>query len=133
YDDYWSKARNWIIPHLGKHRLDRLLPEHVDRMYAAMAERGKSSTHALKVHRVLSRALEIAVRRGKVGRNVCKLIDPPAERQTEIVPLTREEARRVLAATGDRRNGARWSVALALGLRQGEALGLRWSYVDLDA
>jgi integrase len=33
----------------------------------------------------------------------------------------------------DRRNGTRWSVALALGLRQGEALGLRWQYVDLDA
>jgi integrase len=36
-----------------------------------------------------------------------------------------------LAAT--RRNGSRWSVALALGLRQGEALGLRWQHVDLDA
>ncbi|MFI6458275.1 tyrosine-type recombinase/integrase [Streptosporangium amethystogenes] len=33
---------------------------------------------------------------------------------------------------GTRRNGARWSVALALGIRQGEALGLRWQYVDLD-
>jgi len=28
---------------------------------------------------------------------------------------------------------SRWSVALALELRQGEALGLRWQYVDLDA
>ena len=133
YDDYWSKARTWIIPHLGKHRLDRLLPEHVDRLYAAMTAAGRSQTHALKVHRILSRALEIAVRRGKVGRNVCKLIDPPAETETEIVPLARDEARRVLKATEDRRNGARWSLGLALGLRQGEALGLRWSYVDLDA
>ena len=33
----------------------------------------------------------------------------------------------------NRRNGTRWSVALALGLRQGEALGLRWQHVDLDA
>jgi hypothetical protein len=30
------------------------------------------------------------------------------------------------------RNSARWSVALALGIRQGEALGLRWSYVNLE-
>jgi integrase len=29
-------------------------------------------------------------------------------------------------------NAARWSVALALGLRQGEALGLAWDDVDLD-
>lgn len=34
---------------------------------------------------------------------------------------------------GVARNGTRWSVALALGLRQGEALGLRWRYIDLEA
>ena len=31
------------------------------------------------------------------------------------------------------RNSARWVVALALGLRQGEALGLHWEDVDLVA
>ena len=50
----------------------------------------------------------------------------------EIEPLTREEARRILDVVARKRNGARWSAALALGIRQGEALGLRWSYVDLD-
>ncbi len=32
----------------------------------------------------------------------------------------------------ERRNGVRWVVALALGLRQGEALGLKWEHVDLN-
>jgi integrase len=133
YDDYWSKTRVWIIPCLGQHRLDRLMPEHIDKMHAKMAAAGRSSSHALKVYRVLSRALEVAVRRGKAGRNACKLVDPPSLTETEIVPLTQDEARRVLAAAASRRNGARWSVGLALGLREGEALGLRWSYLDLDA
>jgi integrase len=35
----------------------------------------------------------------------------------------------VLEAARERRNGARFT----LGLRQGEALGLTWPYVDLDA
>jgi integrase len=39
----------------------------------------------------------------------------------------------ILKAAVCLRNGIRWSVALALGLRQGEALGLRWKYVNLDA
>jgi len=30
------------------------------------------------------------------------------------------------------RNGARWSVAFGIGLRQMKALGMRWRYVDLD-
>jgi integrase len=46
---------------------------------------------------------------------------------------TQAEDRQIIAAAGGRRNGARWSVALALGIRQSEAIGLRWQYVDLDA
>ena len=131
-DDYRSKTRIWIIPFLGQHRLDRLLPEHLDRAYAAMLKEGLSPSTVLKIHRILSRALKIAVRRDKVARNVATLIDPPTAADTEIEPFTQEEARRILQAASDRRNEARWSVALALGLRQGEALGLRWSYIDLE-
>ncbi|MET8862296.1 site-specific integrase [Nonomuraea sp. NPDC004580] len=131
-ESYWSDTRNWIIKYLGKHRLDRLLPEHLDKLYTRMLNEGKKPSHVLKVHRILSRALEIAVRRDRVGRNVAKLVDPPGAGGEEIEPLTQGEARRILKAAETRRNGARWSVALALGLRQGEALGLRWKYVDLD-
>jgi integrase len=38
----------------------------------------------------------------------------------------------ILEAAGERRNRARWAIALALGLRQGEALGLKWDHLDLD-
>jgi integrase len=131
-DAYWSLVRNWIIPHLGKHRLDRLQPEHLDKLYATMAAAGKAPSSVLKTHRILSRMLKVAHRRGKVGRNVATLVDAPSVREVEIQPFTREEARRVLSAAEGRRNGVRWSVGLALGLRQGEALGLRWAYVDLD-
>jgi integrase len=131
-DGYWSLVRNWIIPHLGKHRLDRLQPEHLDKLYATMTAAGKAPSSVLKTHRILSRMLKVAHRRGKVGRNVATLVDAPSIREVEIQPFTREEARRILSAAEGRRNGVRWSVGLALGLRQGEALGLRWKYVDLD-
>ena len=130
--DYRSKTKNWIIPLLGKHRLDRLTPEHLDTAYAIMLRRGLSASTVLKIHRILSRALRIAVRRGRVGRNVATLVDAPAAAAHEVEALTREEARRILAVAAAKRNAARWSVALALGIRQGEALGLRWSYVDLE-
>jgi len=130
--DYRSKARNWINPLLGKHRLDRLTPEHLDTAYAVMLRRGLSPSTVLKVHRILSRALRIALRRGRIRRNVAALVDAPSAALHEIEPLTREEARRILDAAVRKRNGSRWSVALALGIRQGEALGLRWSYVDLE-
>ncbi|MER7352340.1 tyrosine-type recombinase/integrase [Nonomuraea dietziae] len=130
--DYHSKNRHWIVPLLGKHRLDKLAPEHLDAAYTTMLERGLATSTVLKVHRILSRALTIALRRGRVARNVATLIDAPSATAIEIDPLTREEARSILEAAKTRRNAARWSVALALGIRQGEALGLRWSYIDLD-
>jgi integrase len=133
--DYRSKLRNWVFPVIGGTRVDRLKPDQLDDVYLRMARAGKADSSILKTHRILSRALEIAYRRGLVPRNVAKLIDAPTSKRVEITPLTEEEALAVLdaAAEGRRRNVARWSVGLALGLRQGEALGLRWPYVDLDA
>jgi len=131
--DYRSKTRNWINPLLGKHRLNRLAPEHLDTAYTLMLRRGLSPSTVLKVHRILSRALRIAVRRGQITRNVAGLVDAPSVALYETEPLTREEARRILDVAATRRNGTRWSVALALAIRQGEALGLRWSYVDLES
>jgi integrase len=45
---------------------------------------------------------------------------------------TAEEVKSLLREASTRRNGARSAIALALGLRQGEALGLRWLDVDFD-
>ena len=102
-------------------------------LYAVMAKAGKAESHILKVHRILSRALEIAVRRDVITRNVVKQVESPTAGNVEILPLTRGDARSLLKVAESRPNGARWTVGLALGLRQGEALGLRWQYVDLDA
>lgn len=131
-EDYRSKTRLWIVPLIGQHRLDRLTAEHLDRAQSAMYDAGLSASTVLKIHRILSRALTIAVRRDKVARNVATLIEPPAADDPDITPFTNAEARAILFAALGRRNSSRWSVALALGLRQGEVLGLRWSYVDLE-
>lgn len=48
------------------------------------------------------------------------------------MPFDVDECRKVLAAAEGRRNAARWTVALALGLRQSAALGLQWRDIDLD-
>jgi integrase len=73
------------------------------------------------------------MQRGYVACNVATLIDAPSASHDEIEPLSLDEALRILRLATTRGNGTRWSVALALGLRQGETLGLRWHYVDLDA
>lgn len=138
---YTTKTRQYIIPLLGHRRLDKLRPEHVEQAWDELAEVGNPTKNdprplvggsLLGVHRTFSRALTVAVERGYASRNVCTLIRKPRSDNDEIVPLSRAQARRVLEACRDTRNAARWSVALSLGLRQGEALGLTWPDVDLE-
>ena len=106
----------------------------MERLYGSLLDKGLSAASVLRTHRVLSRALRVASQRGKTTRNVALLVDPPAVRRpVTALPLTAEEARRVLRTAQQHRNAARWTVALAVGLRQSEALALRWQDVDLDA
>jgi hypothetical protein len=69
----------------------------------------------LEIHRILSRALKVAMQRGYVTRNVATLVDAPSASHDEIEPLTLDEALRITRLAATRRNGTRWSVALALG------------------
>ena len=82
---------------------------------------------------ILRSALGQALRWGIVSRNVATLVEVPRVKRHEIQPLTPEQARTLLATMRGHRLDALFTVALALGLRQGEALGLQWDAVDLDA
>ncbi len=84
------------------------------------------------IHAVLRNALESAVREEIITRNVAKLVKVPAPRYRVNRGLTAVEARRVIRSSGSHRLGALYVLALFLGLRRGELLGLRWQDVDLD-
>src|SRR3954466_9931589 len=130
-ESYESAVRLHLIAGIGRHRLDRLRPEHLDQLYTALLDDGYSPASVLRHHRILSRALTVAVQRGHVPRNVAALVDPPPQRASDIATaLDLGEARAVLEAAAHVRNAARWTVGLALGLRQSEALALQWKDFD---
>ncbi|WP_239154616.1 site-specific integrase [Amycolatopsis sp. FDAARGOS 1241] len=122
-----------LIPGRGAHQLRKLEPEHLEKVYAKMAKAGAKPGTVHQVHRTAKTALAVAVDREHLARNPTKLAKVQRLDEDEIVPLTAAEAKRVLAVARHRRNGARFVIALALGLRRGEALGLKWSRLDLDA
>jgi integrase len=65
--------------------------------------------------------------------NAAALVTVPRPKTRPIVPLDVEQARAFLAVAQQHRLGALFSVALACGLRLGEATGLKWDDVDLTA
>lgn len=133
FDAYRNAVATHLVPGLGQHRLDRLEPEHLERLYRGMIQRGSSPGNAHQVHRTMRTALGEAHRRGHVARNVAALARAPRVQPDPPEPFTVKEVQDILRAARGGRNSARWALALALGLRQGEALALRWPDVDLDS
>lgn len=122
-----------LIPGLGAHRLDRIQPEHFERFYRKMLASGAKPGTAHQVHRTAVTALNEAVRRGHLGRNPASLARPPRVEEHEIRPFEIEEVQKLIETALLRRNGLRFVIALALGIRQGEALGLKWERLDRKA
>jgi len=131
-ENYATLLRVHVVPALGHHRLDALTPADVQRWINAKRASGLSDRTVQLAHAVLRRALGQAVKWGEARRNVAALVDRPRVAHKEAEHLTPAQAQAFLdAARGDRLE-AFYSVAIACGLRRGEALALRWSDVDLD-
>ncbi len=133
FDNYRSQVRRHIKPALGSVKLVKLGAARVQALYRSKLDEGLSPASVRYVHAVLSRALKQAYRWKLVTRNVADDVDPPVPQGKEARPLSPREARTLLQeARGDRLE-ALYALAVTLGLRQGELLGLRWDDVDLDA
>lgn len=150
-DSYREKCELHIIPHLGKVKLVELSAAHIRQWLLELSR--KPSQHTPKKPRpgerparpprlsprtqaycyaVLRRALNDAVKEKLINENPALLVEPPAVQRREVEPPTREEIGKILGAAAGDRLWAYWVVVLALGLRRGEGLGLRWDDIDLD-
>jgi len=133
YHNYKLQITRHISPAFGRLKLSKLTAAPIQSLYAAKLRDGLKPSSVRYIHAVLHRALEQAVRFNLIPFNPAARVDPPKIRQEEITPLDAEQARRFLhAARGDRFE-ALYVLSLTTGLRMGEALGLRWSDIDLDA
>lgn len=146
---YRVAFRDYINPKLGKRKLDKITPYDVQQLHNLIMETPKdkslremsdppegtemlSSTYALLVHNTLSGALKMAKQQGKVGRNVCELVDKPVKRHTEEATLTLEEGIKLLGYLTTHAHGALWATYLLTGARRGEIIGLEIDRVNDD-
>ena len=104
----------------------------VQSLMNAKVKEGLSPKSVRGVRATLRAGLNQAMRWGMINRNAATAVELPRSRRFNIQPLTPAEARTFLESIRGDRLQALYSVALTMGLRQGEALGLRWSDVDLD-
>lgn len=147
---YRTVVTGYIVPVLGKKRLDKLTAQDIRKLHTIIQATPKdpelrgqtdlppgtvmlSSTYALLAHNTLSAALKVALREGKILANPCEMVDRPSKRVTEQKALDVSEAIRLLHFLATRLDGdheqrkqdaALWATYILTGARRGELLGL---------
>ena len=131
YKRYESLIRNHINPNIGRYLLQELNPRLITNLLIAMKQQDQSPRSQQQTRAVLSIALNCAEDQEIIAYNPIRKVRNPQNREAQIKPLTLEEVKRLLKTYEGTYMSARLHIALLCGLRQGEALGLTWSNVNL--
>ncbi len=144
-ESYGRNLRVHVLPRIGSTVLQELDVGTLNRLYAELLATGRRGHRAgtglsprtvRYVHTILHRALKDAVRWNRLVRNPTDQADPPRQKDVEdAAPEMQTWSGPQLAAflenTKDTRYGPAWMFLATTGMRRGEALGLRWTDVDL--
>jgi integrase len=95
------QLRRHIVPAIGRVKLAKLNPAHVQGLYAAKLREGLKPSSVRYIHCVLRRSLEQTVRWNLIPRNPAALVDPARVRKEETKPLDPDQARAFLRAAGE--------------------------------
>lgn len=147
FESYGRYLRLHVIPAIGGVQLRELDAARLNRLYGQLRkqggrrdtkEGGLSPRTVRYVHTIIHRALSDAVRWGRLARNAANSADPPRARDAheaapEMTTWTGAELSKFLSFTGSDRYGPAFTFLATTGMRRGEALGLTWGDVDLEA
>lgn len=129
---YEQAIRLYIKPHIGTKRLNRLTPDHIRAMEKAAQQ--KSPRFAQLAHAVLSKALNQALKDGKIARNPILAVDPPKYLPKIRSSFTVETATRLIqtAFAHGHIEGCMFATAFSTGTRRAELIGIECDRVDLE-
>lgn len=133
WDDYRRVADQHIIPAIGGRRLNRLKIVHIDEMYDNLRDvAGLGPARIRRCHSVLQGALQYAVRKDWMERNLASEADPPVVKRRKVKGSPLDVVVQVLAYAAEHAPDlmAWLFVAAATGARRGEVCGIEWG--DLD-
>lgn len=127
-----------IKPHIGAIKLAALKPAQIQVLYKKVEKtvdnpKGLSAKSIKNLHGVLHKALKQAVMLGYIRANPTDGTVLPRIERKEVSFLEEEDIKKLLNEIRAHKYEALYKLTLFTGLREGEALGLTWDCVDLDA
>jgi integrase len=130
---YEQIARTHILPKLGRAKVSKVEARSIDLLLMEKQKAGLSPRTVLHIRAILRQAFQQAIVWDIVPRNVVTLTKPPTQTKYKFPVLAPEQVQTLFAAFEGHRYGAAYTVMGGLGLRLGEALGLRWRDVQFDS
>lgn len=130
--DYRKIVRLYLPDWLGNITIAKLSAEHLEDAYSDLTARKLSQATIYQLHSIIRASLTLATKRGHVPLNAAKnVIRPPQPKASKKrVAFSRADQTAIRAVLADSRSRARWELALTLGPRPGEVLGLEWKHID---
>jgi integrase len=132
YERHEQVVRLHLKPALGRVKLSKLTPAHVQGLYRDKLDSRLSPATVQQIHAVLHKALAQALRWGMIPRNPADAVKAPRPAPEEMRPLSPDEALKLVEAVHGDKLEALYILAVQTGMRQGELLALKWEDVDLN-
>ena len=132
YRRYSSLMKTHILPVIGKIKLNNLTRNDLSHVLTIMSQNDQSTRSQQQARAILILVCREGFESGAMIQNPASGLRSIKLQSSPISPLTLDEVRRLLSTYSGTAMGARLHIALLCGLRQGEALGLRWSDIDLE-
>ena len=135
YRGYSGNLRNHILPYFKQRRikLNELRPYHLEDFYAhLMSEKALSSQTVRHNHRLLSKALNDALRHDIIPSNPTQRVVLPKVKKFVGSFLNPEQLQQLIALFEDTEIKDAVAFIATYGMRRSEALGLCWDKVDFN-
>jgi len=130
-DTYRFITKKHIIPVLGDVALSKLRPQLVQNLYSEKLKSGLSHATIQKIHNILHKCLENAVRTGLIMRNPLVGVDCPKIQRREMTTMNEVDIHLLLDYARNSEYYPLFYTLIFTGMRRGEALALKWGDVDL--
>lgn len=114
---------------IGDIELQKITPLKIQSFYNELSQRLSQKT-ILQYHRILHKAFEDAKIYQSLVKNPCEFVEVPKPKKFKAKCLTLHESRQLLESVKNTRLEIPVNLAVGLGLRSSEILGLSWDRVD---
>ncbi|GGL75292.1 site-specific integrase [Deinococcus aerolatus] len=134
---YRYSSEKYISDSFKARKLKDIRPVHIRQLYTELQERGVTESNTLRLtHVVIHGVFEFALKDELIARNPAHGLKPNTTNKDDVkdlLVLNPAEATRFAAACRRHRWGPVFLFMLLTGVRRGEACGVTWSNVFLDA